>query len=590
MAYLALYRKYRPRDFDSVVGQAYVTRILKNQILSGRVGHAYLFSGIRGTGKTSTAKIFARAINCEHNVDGNPCNVCETCKNIERPGVMDIIEIDGASNRGVDEIREIREKVKYPPTIGKYKVYIIDEVHMLTKEAFNALLKTLEEPPEHIVFILATTEPNKLPTTILSRCQRFDIKPISQADIVGQMKKILADIKVDIEDDALQLIAYRGDSSMRDALSLLDQVIDIQKDGEPITEAEVLEFFGMADDESIFNLTQAVFAGDQGAALTQFKAIRDAGRDSALVYDQLTEMLRRVLIVKSAGKDSAKILGLTEKAMGGLKTLASAVEEIRLFGMLETLIDERSKLKYSGLGAVVAEMTLLKLCGLEAPAQTKWQPSRGGVSQSGAALSVSDNRAVSPAQKAARSAAVLGTERSDEIEIDEEVPPPEDMPADLEEGGAPEMRLPPEIDHPAPQTELSRPQAETSAERPAQKPAEKSKTRAYRGVNTDKLYQFLIRLCQANKPMAVAHLQKGRLAEVGEGKLSLRFNPDQRASVALLNLPANLDFLKNAVNQAMKEPYDFKIEVVEKSYEEMSLAEKTRSIINDSKVEIVEVD
>ncbi|MEG0377183.1 MAG: DNA polymerase III subunit gamma/tau, partial [Eubacterium sp.] len=170
MAYLALYRKYRPRDFDHVVGQEYVTRILKNQILSGRVGHAYLFSGIRGTGKTSVAKIFARAINCEHNTDGNPCNVCETCLNIERSGVMDIIEIDGASNRGVDEIREIREKVKYPPTMGKYKVYIIDEVHMLTKEAFNALLKTLEEPPEHIVFILATTEPNKLPMTILSRC------------------------------------------------------------------------------------------------------------------------------------------------------------------------------------------------------------------------------------------------------------------------------------------------------------------------------------------------------------------------------------------------------------------------------------
>lgn len=185
MAYLALYRKYRPRTFDEVVGQDYVTRILKNQILGNRVGHAYLFTGIRGTGKTSIAKIFARAINCEHNRDGNPCNECPTCQDIEKPGVMDIIEIDGASNRGVDEIRDIREKVKYPPTMGRYKVYIIDEVHMLTKEAFNALLKTLEEPPGHVVFILATTEPNKLPMTILSRCQRYDIRPIARRPSPG---------------------------------------------------------------------------------------------------------------------------------------------------------------------------------------------------------------------------------------------------------------------------------------------------------------------------------------------------------------------------------------------------------------------
>lgn len=253
MAYLALYRRYRPQDFDSVVGQEYVTRILKNQILSGRVGHAYLFSGIRGTGKTSIAKIFARAINCEHNEDGNPCNACDTCLNIEKPGVMDIIEIDGASNRGVDEIREIREKVKYPPTMGKYKVYIIDEVHMLTKEAFNALLKTLEEPPEHIVFILATTEPNKLPMTILSRCQRFDIKPISQERIAGQIAHILEDIGVSMDREAIDFIAYRGDSSMRDALSLLDQVIDIREADKTITYEDVLAFMGMVDEDQFEN-------------------------------------------------------------------------------------------------------------------------------------------------------------------------------------------------------------------------------------------------------------------------------------------------------------------------------------------------
>ena len=606
MAYLALYRKYRPKDFDSVVGQEYVTRILRNQIRSGRVGHAYLFSGIRGTGKTTTAKIFARAINCEHPADGNPCYECETCQNIERPGVMDIIEIDGASNRGVDEIREIREKVKYPPTVGKYKVYIIDEVHMLTKEAFNALLKTLEEPPSYVVFILATTEPNRLPATILSRCQRFDIKPISQADIVDQMKRILSDIRVEIEEDALQLIAYRGDNSMRDALSLLDQVIDIQNDDAPITEAEVLDFFGMADDESIFKLAEEIFAGEKGRVLARFKEIRDQGRDSTLVYDQLMEMFRKILIVQAAGKESMAILGLTENSVSDLKQLSETVDSGILFNILECMIDERAKLKFSGLSSVVVEMILLKLCMLSV--------------DEGLAMSVEASMENRDRYRGASTRTASNRKRPlqvskpedflEEMPPTEEIPFPDEMPVDLAEDsgyGIEAAVQVPGIEQrdvkpsPVKVDEVSVKEETKEEEKTATGLTEEGKAvpretvsssekKAYRGVNTDKLYKFLIQVCQKNKPMVVAHLQKGRLSEVGEKRLVLRFNPDQKASVALLNLPNNIEFLSNAINQAMKESYDFKVEIVEKSYEEMTMAEKTRSIFKDRAVEIVEID
>lgn len=568
MAYLALYRRYRPQDFDSVVGQEYVTRILKNQILSGRVGHAYLFSGIRGTGKTSIAKIFARAINCEHNEDGNPCNACDTCLNIEKPGVMDIIEIDGASNRGVDEIREIREKVKYPPTMGKYKVYIIDEVHMLTKEAFNALLKTLEEPPEHIVFILATTEPNKLPMTILSRCQRFDIKPISQERIAGQIAHILEDIGVSMDREAIDFIAYRGDSSMRDALSLLDQVIDIREADKTITYEDVLAFMGMVDEDQIAGLVQDVVAGDKGGVLLKFKAMREAGRDSGLVFGQLIDYLRKVLIVKTTGAASQEILGITESASQALAAVGQDVPDQRFYSMIDFLIEEKNKLRYSGLASVIVEMALLKLCDPDSLVKTvvQEQPERPAGQQGWQAGAV-QGMPPRPAQAAPQHADNAVKSRAQEMRA--------------------AGREPTAVSSAKETAALPASGADMAAQ---ETPPAEVRT-ADGGVNTDNLYTGLVRSCQKQKQMLVRPLMCCKLAHKGDKKLALRFSADKdgQAAMGMLKLPVMFEFVKKTLCELGGDQYVLDLELVEKNYDEMSILEKTKSIINDDSVEVVEV-
>ena len=568
MAYLALYRRYRPQDFDSVVGQEYVTRILKNQILSGRVGHAYLFSGIRGTGKTSIAKIFARAINCEHNEDGNPCNACDTCLNIEKPGVMDIIEIDGASNRGVDEIREIREKVKYPPTMGKYKVYIIDEVHMLTKEAFNALLKTLEEPPEHIVFILATTEPNKLPMTILSRCQRFDIKPISQERIAGQIAHILEDIGVSMDREAIDFIAYRGDSSMRDALSLLDQVIDIREADKTITYEDVLAFMGMVDEDQIAGLVQDVVAGDKGGVLLKFKAMREAGRDSGLVFGQLIDYLRKVLIVKTTGAASQERLGITESASQALAAVGQDVPDQRFYSMIDFLIEEKNKLRYSGLASVIVEMALLKLCDPDSLVKTvvQEQPERPA-GQQGRQAGAVQGMPPRPAQAAPQHADNAVKSRAQEMRA--------------------AGREPTAVSSAKETAALPASGADMAAQ---ETPPAEVRT-ADGGVNTDNLYTGLVRSCQKQKQMLVRPLMCCKLAHKGDKKLALRFSADKdgQAAMGMLKLPVMFEFVKKTLCELGGDQYVLDLELVEKNYDEMSILEKTKSIINDDSVEVVEV-
>ena len=266
MSYVALYRKWRPRTFDEVRGQDAVCRTLKNQIMSGRVGHAYLFCGTRGTGKTSIAKIMARAVNCESPSGGNPCGVCAQCRSILEESSMNVVEIDAASNNGVDNIRDIREQVQYPPTEGKYRVFIIDEVHMLSAGAFNALLKTLEEPPSYVIFILATTEVHKIPVTVLSRCQRYDFHRIT-ADVIASRLRELSDAeKIDIEDRALDYIARAADGAMRDALSLLDECIAFHPE-ERISYDQVLEILGAVDVATFAELFAAVSGGNAGEAL-----------------------------------------------------------------------------------------------------------------------------------------------------------------------------------------------------------------------------------------------------------------------------------------------------------------------------------
>lgn len=261
MSYTALYRKFRPTSFDEVKGQDHIVQTLKNQINANRIGHAYLFCGTRGTGKTSVAKIFAKAVNCEHPVDGSPCNECDVCKGINSGSSMNVIEIDAASNNGVDNIRQIRDEIQYTPSSGKYTVYIIDEVHMLSIGAFNALLKTLEEPPSYVLFILATTEPHKIPITILSRCQRYDFKRISIDTIVNRLAELMEKENIEVEEKALQYVAKAADGSMRDALSLLDQCIAFYL-GQKLTYENVLEVLGAVDNEIFSRLTRQIINGD----------------------------------------------------------------------------------------------------------------------------------------------------------------------------------------------------------------------------------------------------------------------------------------------------------------------------------------
>ena len=266
MSYTALYRKFRPSTFDQVKGQDHIVQTLKNQINANRIGHAYLFCGTRGTGKTSVAKIFAKAVNCEHPVDGSPCNECETCRGITNGSAMNVIEIDAASNNGVDNIRQIRDEIQYSPSSGKYTVYIIDEVHMLSIGAFNALLKTLEEPPAYVIFILATTEPHKIPITILSRCQRYDFKRISIDTIAARLSELMEKESIEVEDKAIRYVAKAADGSMRDALSLLDQCIAFYL-GQKLTYDNVLDVLGAVDNEIFSRLTRSVIDSDVTTSL-----------------------------------------------------------------------------------------------------------------------------------------------------------------------------------------------------------------------------------------------------------------------------------------------------------------------------------
>ena len=298
MSYMALYRKFRPTNFDEVKGQDHIVTTLKNQMRTGRIGHAYLFCGTRGTGKTTVAKILAKAVNCEHPVDGEPCGECEVCKSIADGSSMNVIEIDAASNNGVDNIREIKEQVQYSPASGKYKVYIIDEVHMLSIGAFNALLKTLEEPPEYVIFILATTEVHKIPITILSRCQRYDFHRITADTIKKQLSDLMAQEQVDAEEKALEYVARMADGSMRDALSLLDQCIAFYL-GEKLTYDNVLEVLGTVDIQVYSDLLDMILVQDVLGVMDLLEDVAKQGREWSQFITDFLWYLRNLLL---AGK------------------------------------------------------------------------------------------------------------------------------------------------------------------------------------------------------------------------------------------------------------------------------------------------
>lgn len=361
MAYKALYREWRPMNFAEVIGQDHISITLQNAISSGRIAHAYLFSGPRGTGKTSSAKIFAKALNCQDGPTPEPCNHCEVCIKINQGTSLDVIEIDAASNRGIDEIRDLREKIKFAPSEGRYKVYIIDEVHMLTTEAFNALLKTLEEPPSKVVFILATTEPHKIPATILSRVQRFDFKRIGTEDIIKRLQVVVDELPGEVDPDALLLIARKAEGGMRDALSLLDQCYS---DGKKIDRNKVVDLLGSVSEENVVDLTEKVIQNDIPGIISILNSLMLDGRDSTQILRELTEHLRNLLIIKTTGTNN-ELVYASKEIWPKVIDQSSRVDGQLLIKVISLLIKAESELRYSLQPRISLEVALINACTLQ---------------------------------------------------------------------------------------------------------------------------------------------------------------------------------------------------------------------------------
>lgn len=355
MEYTALYRKFRPLTFDEIVGQEHIVKTIKNEIINNRVGHAYLFNGGRGTGKTSAAKILARAVNCLNPKDGEPCNECEICKAALEGSLTDIVEMDAASNNSVEDVRAIRDEVNFLPTLAKYRVYIIDEVHMLSTGAFNALLKTLEEPPAHVKFILATTEPQKLPATILSRCQRFDFKKISNQNIEKRLDFVCKESKIDITPEAKKLIAILAEGAMRDALSILERCM---QEEELITEDLVKELVGIPKTENVNQITTSILNKDTDNALKTIDNVLEQGKDISNFLWEIIKYVKDILVYKT----NTKLEIYSEEELANIKKLAEATSKERLISIIYELSNLANEIKWSSQKLIMFQVCIIKLC------------------------------------------------------------------------------------------------------------------------------------------------------------------------------------------------------------------------------------
>ncbi len=358
MAYQAIYRKWRPLVFEDIVGQSHITKTLKNQIMNDKVSHAYLFCGTRGTGKTTAAKILSRAINCQNPKNGTPCNECEICKGILNGSIMDVSEIDAASNTGVDNIRDIKDDISYVASQCKYRVYIIDEVHMLSKGAFNALLKTLEEPPAHVIFILATTEPHKIPETILSRCQRFDFKRITPSDIIVRMKEIATADNINITEDAYSLLANLADGSMRDGLSILERCLTSSEDC--VSVESITTILGIAESKLLFDTTNAIIKGQSGSAISAIDILMKEGKDLNTFIDSLISHIRDLMMCKIM-QNPEDVVDSSKEMLVKLKSQAESATYEKLSNAVSLLTKAKSDAKWVKNPRTIYELALVKL-------------------------------------------------------------------------------------------------------------------------------------------------------------------------------------------------------------------------------------
>ena len=439
MAYLALYRMFRPTTLNDVVRQEHIVTVLKNQIDSGRVGHAYLFCGPRGTGKTSIAKIFAAAINCDSPVNGSPCGKCERCKALKDPSNLDITEIDAASNNGVDEMRDLREKVQYPPVAGKYKVFIIDEVHMLSPGAFNALLKTLEEPPSHAVFVLATTESQKIPATILSRCMRFDFKLIPQSDLEERLRFVFDKIGKKYDSEAIAAIARAGAGSVRDMLSVADTCVSYTSG--KLTYADVTAVLGNADFSAVAKLGKAVLEGESGTAFECAESFLAAGKSVGMLLKDLMNFFNACTVAKTC-RDGKSILAFPDDMYAEVAAIAKATDGHRLLRVAEIFAAVEPDLKYSASPRILFETAVLKAAMPQADYDLESLISRisalekklenGVVVQNAVGMAVSNVETKAPITPSAplKPAAIQEEETVEEEYADMDIPPEMDAPPD----------------------------------------------------------------------------------------------------------------------------------------------------------------